>query len=165
MDYTEIEKCRLCGGEFFAGKLTLASTPPANEIYPSFESAINCDRFPLVLVVCQDCKHLQLKHTVSPERLFSNYVYKSGTSLVFREHFKNLAELISTESAPGSTVLELNEPVEGTNEPLLNALVSDHVPPRSAPTNSVFKFIAPEPLHTVIALSNPAFATDTILIV
>ena len=107
MDYLELDKCRLCGGGFLSTELALASTPPANELYDSQISAKNCDRFPLVLVLCEECKHLQLKHIVSPDRLFSNYVYKSGTSAIFREHFKNLAGLIAIEVPTGSKVLEI----------------------------------------------------------
>jgi SAM-dependent methyltransferase len=107
MEYLELTKCRLCNGDFSSGKLELASTPPANELYESQVSAKNCERFPLVLVLCNKCKHLQLKYIVSPDRLFSNYVYKSGTSAVFREHFNNLAALIASEVPAGSRVLEI----------------------------------------------------------
>ena len=107
MEYLELTKCRLCDGAFSSGKLELASTPPANELYESQVSAKNCERFPLVLVLCDTCKHLQLKYIVSPDRLFSNYIYKSGTSAVFREHFNNLAALIASEVLAGSKVLEI----------------------------------------------------------
>ena len=107
MDYLELVNCRLCGGEFSSVELHLSSTPPANELYETQVSAKSCDRFPLVLVLCKICKHLQLKHIVSPDRLFSNYVYRSGTSSVFREHFKNLASQIASEVPGGSKVLEI----------------------------------------------------------
>lgn len=107
MDYLELDNCRLCGGEFSSVELEMSSTPPANELYESRVSAKSSDRFPLVLVLCKTCKHLQLKHIVSPNRLFSNYVYRSGTSAVFREHFKNLASQIASEVPAGSKVLEI----------------------------------------------------------
>lgn len=107
MDYIELVNCRLCGGEFSSVELKMSSTPPANELYESRVSAKGSDRFPLVLVLCNTCKHLQLKHIVNPDRLFSNYVYRSGTSSVFREHFKNLASQIASEVPAGSKVLEI----------------------------------------------------------
>jgi len=107
MGYLELVNCRLCGGEFSSVELKMSSTPPANELYESQDNAKSCDRFPLILVLCNTCKHLQLKHIVSPDRLFSNYVYRSGTSSVFREHFQNLASLIASEVPTGSKVLEI----------------------------------------------------------
>lgn len=107
MECLELTKCRLCGSDFSPTELVLSSTPPANELYESQVDAMSCERFPLVLVACVRCKHLQLKFIVSPDRLFSNYVYRSGTSAVFREHFKQLATLIASEVPAGSRVLEI----------------------------------------------------------
>ena len=120
MDYLELRYCRLCGGEFSSNELALKSTPPANEIYPDADSARNCSKFPLVLVICKSCKHVQLKDIVSPDRLFSNYVYKSGTSAIFREHFRNLANLIAGEVPNKSVVLEI-----GSNDGKLLEFLND----------------------------------------
>ena len=48
--------------------------------------------FPLEVVYCKSCAHLQLSHVVSPEVLFRNYVYVSGTSSVMVQHLREYAE-------------------------------------------------------------------------
>ena len=93
--FKTLSNCRLCSGAFYSKTLKLRDTPPANELYPSRELAIAADKFPLEIVMCKECKHVQLKHIVNPKRLFDDYVYKSGTSNFFVNHFDKLAELIS----------------------------------------------------------------------
>ena len=72
-----LSNCRLCTGNFFKKTLKLKSTPPANELYPTKDSAKKAEKFPLEVVMCQKCRHVQLKHIVSPKRLFDEYIYKS----------------------------------------------------------------------------------------
>jgi SAM-dependent methyltransferase len=113
----ELSKCRLCSGKFYEASVKLMDSPLANELYPSKELALKADTFPLEIVMCTQCKHIQLKHIVDPERLFSNYVYASGTSTTFRNHFTELAEKIA-KLIPGGKVLEV-----GSNDgTLLEAL-------------------------------------------
>jgi 2-polyprenyl-3-methyl-5-hydroxy-6-metoxy-1,4-benzoquinol methylase len=89
--FRKLAFCRVCGGDFEEKSLTLKDSPLANELYSDRESALSADTFPLEIVMCRNCSHIQLRHIVTPERLFSNYVYASGTSLIFREHFQQLA--------------------------------------------------------------------------
>lgn len=107
MGYLQLTKCRLCDGDFSSKILSLKSSPPANELYSDISAAKACQRFPLDLVICQECGHVQLAHIVSPDRLFSNYVYKSGTSAFFRQHFYDLAKQIADQVPNGSTVFEI----------------------------------------------------------
>ena len=92
---TVLENCRLCESEFYNKSLKLIDTPLANELYKSKDLAKKADRFQLELVMCESCRHVQLRHIVDPKRLFDNYVYKSGTSSFFRKHFKDLANSIA----------------------------------------------------------------------
>jgi len=92
---TVLENCRLCESKFYKISLKLIDTPLANELYKSKDLAKKADRFPLELVMCESCRHVQLKHIVDPKRLFDDYVYKSGTSSFFRKHFKDLANSIA----------------------------------------------------------------------
>jgi SAM-dependent methyltransferase len=64
--------------------------------------------------MCSDCKHVQLKHIVSPKRLFDDYIYKSGTSSFFKQHFDKLAEQIVSKFSIPSYVLEV-----GSNDGIL----------------------------------------------
>ncbi len=109
-----LSNCRLCAGNFFEKTLKLKSTPPANELYPTKDSAKKAEKFPLEVVMCQKCRHVQLKHIVSPKRLFDEYIYKSGTSKFFNEHFDNLASKIASEFPVNNYVLEV-----GSNDGVL----------------------------------------------
>ncbi len=109
-----LSNCRLCTGNFFEKTLKLKSTPPANELYPTKDSALKAEKFPLEVVMCQKCRHVQLKHIVSPKRLFDEYVYKSGTSKFFNEHFDRLASKIASEFPINNYVLEV-----GSNDGVL----------------------------------------------
>ncbi len=83
--------CRLCDGTRLTEVLRLPDTPLANE-YPR-EPSPNQQRFPLFLVACHDCGHVQLPVVVRPDRLFpADYPYRSGTNPVFRQHLSELAE-------------------------------------------------------------------------
>jgi SAM-dependent methyltransferase len=112
--FKTLDKCRLCSGPFYQKTLKLKDTPPANELYPTREQARAADKFPLEVVMCSDCKHVQLKHIVSPKRLFDDYIYKSGTSSFFKQHFDKLAEQIVSSFPIQSYVLEI-----GSNDGIL----------------------------------------------
>lgn len=86
--------CALCaeGGHGLREVLHLAATPPANEFVSQAALEKPQDTIPLTLLLCETCGHLQLAEIVDPERLFRRYVYVSGTSPVFVEHFRRYAE-------------------------------------------------------------------------
>jgi len=118
--FRTLSVCRLCGGDFDSLALKLRATALANELYPSRESALKAERFPLELVICKRCSQIQLKHIVNAKRLFQNYIYKSGTSETFRNHFSQLALEIQKWLKPGEYVLEI-----GSNDgTLLDSLKS-----------------------------------------
>jgi SAM-dependent methyltransferase len=71
--------------------LTLTPTPPANAFVSSAEVGGVQPAYPLEVHFCVECTHAQLLDVVSPEDLFSDYVYVSGTSAVFRDHFARYA--------------------------------------------------------------------------
>ena len=74
------KKCVLCESKKLKTVLDFKKTPLAN----SYVKYLNSKEkyYPLVCVLCLDCKHLQLKHLVEPTILFKNYMYVSGTSPV-----------------------------------------------------------------------------------
>jgi len=112
--FKTLSNCRLCTGDFYNKTLKLKDTPPANELYPTRMAAKEAQKFPLELVMCSKCKHVQLKHIVNPKRLFDEYVYKSGTSNFFINHFDKLAELIASKYPVSNYVLEV-----GSNDGVL----------------------------------------------
>lgn len=108
-DWHERTDCRLCGSSLLHSSLSLPPTPPANEFLPAGSEARSQQVFPLHLSVCGDCGHVQLPVVVDPSRLFRNYLYVSGTSPVFVDHFRRYAESAVSDLClqPGSFVLEV----------------------------------------------------------
>lgn len=101
--------CRLCGGSPLDQVLELTPTPPANEFLKSPSDSICQSRFPLGLWRCPSCEHVQLPMIVDPQRLFRNYVYVSGTSPVFVQHFREYADEVISEfkMSPGHLVVDV----------------------------------------------------------
>ena len=95
------QTCRLCGSEGLALAIKLAPTPPAN----AFVDAKTAKQatYPLDVFFCNACTHVQLLDVVDPRELFENYVYVSGTSPVFVDHFKRYAAHVMNAYAPAQT--------------------------------------------------------------
>lgn len=114
-----LTNCRLCLGEFYPDSLILIDTPIANELCATRNVALLAETFPLEIVMCRSCKHVQLKHIVSTDRLFENYVYQSGTSIFFQKHFKEFAVTTSKYVETGK-ILEI-----GSNDGTLLSAYKD----------------------------------------
>jgi len=83
-DYKTVDSCRCCGGKSLSNVLDLGSQPLANS-YHTLEQQLN--EYPLSLNVCNDCYHSQLSVVVSPDLMFKNYLYVSGTTDTLRSYF------------------------------------------------------------------------------
>ncbi|CAA7626505.1 SAM-dependent methyltransferase [Candidatus Terasakiella magnetica] len=101
--------CRLCGGTELSLVLSLAPTPPANAFVPAAELGREQARFPLDVFFCETCAHVQLLDVVDPRVLFEHYVYVSGTSPVFVQHFEAYAAFVMERFSPkpGGLVLDI----------------------------------------------------------
>lgn len=91
MNYKKIKHCRICNTSLKKMVLTFPPTPPANEFV---KEPYEQQKYPLDLLECEKCGHVQLSVVVNPETLFKDYVYVSGTSSSFVNHFKEYAESI-----------------------------------------------------------------------
>lgn len=100
--YHRRDTCRLCGSRDLQLVFALTPTPPANAFAPALEPQ---ESFPLDVFFCNDCTHLQLLDVVDPSVLFAHYVYVSGTSPVFVNHFKRYAQDIAGKFELGSDAL------------------------------------------------------------
>jgi SAM-dependent methyltransferase len=94
------DTCRLCGSRDLERVLSLTPTPPANAFVRADQLDVPQPVFPLDLYFCQACGHVQLLDVVDPAYLFADYVYVSGTSRVFVEHFRRYADGIIREYLP-----------------------------------------------------------------
>ena len=101
--------CRLCGSRKLEQVLSLIPTPPANAFVSRDELGAEQPCYPLDLHFCNACAHVQLLDVVDPGELFSNYVYVSGTSPVFVEHFEEYATNVTNRygSVDGRLVVEI----------------------------------------------------------
>ncbi len=80
--------CRCCKSKNLVMYLDLGKQPLANSYHKNEEKL---PKFPLEVIVCNDCFHSQLSVVVDPEIMFKNYLYVSGTTQTFRNHCKELA--------------------------------------------------------------------------
>lgn len=88
MDYDRCWRCRCCGATDLLLALDLGQQPLANSY---LREPLDLPVFPLELMVCNQCFHSQLSIVVNPDLMFRHYLYVSGTSRTFREHFTAFA--------------------------------------------------------------------------
>lgn len=90
----KLRHCLACGGGLLITYLDLKRQPLANDYH---DGTVELGRFPLALNVCEHCYHSQLSHAVSPELLFSNYSYVSGTSQTLNRYFSDFVDRVCWE--------------------------------------------------------------------
>lgn len=83
-------KCRCCGSDKLTTYLDLGLMPMANNLESTSLAARNKDRFPLQVMLCEECGLSQLSVVVDPEKLFSYYTYRSGVNQGYIEHCKDM---------------------------------------------------------------------------
>tara|TARA_Y100000590_G_scaffold371900_1_gene434542 strand:- start:6082 stop:7338 length:1257 start_codon:yes stop_codon:yes gene_type:complete len=93
-DCITIKYCRLCNSRKLKKVFDLGKTPLANS-YSYEKKSKKLKRYPLNLNLCDSCGHLQLGHSIKPEKMFRNYLYKTNTSKKNFLHFKNYAKEVS----------------------------------------------------------------------
>lgn len=116
--YTEIDGCRLCGGGL-REVIGFGDMPLANGYTKTIEE--DEDLYPLTLVRCLECGHYQIRETVDPNTLFSNFLYASGDSPTLVKHFSGYAdEVVTLLGKTGFSTLEI-----ASNDGLLARILKD----------------------------------------
>ena len=82
--------CRSCGSTDLKRVVSLGYQPLANNLIK--KKGEKCDLYPLEVNYCNKCHNCQLSVAVDPKKMFSNYLYTSSTSKVFRNHFVGAAK-------------------------------------------------------------------------
>ncbi len=83
-------ECRSCGNTNLKRVVSLGYQPLANNLLKKKKE--KCDFYPLEVNYCHKCHNCQLSVSVDPKKMFSNYLYTSSTSKLFREHFVSAAK-------------------------------------------------------------------------
>src|SRR5262245_38018345 len=104
LDIWSVHACRACGAEALADVLSLGSTPLANSLLAT-AGGPSPVHYPLDLKRCTACSLVQLGQIVSPEKLFSKYVYYSSFSDTMVEHAEQLALDLQVSERLGSKSL------------------------------------------------------------
>ncbi len=103
----EIKKCRSCGSEELAPIISLGNQYVTNFVDKNNDGQVRC---PLDLILCENCKLVQLKHNAPPESMWNEqYWYKSGISSTIKEDLKEIVETSVKIAGPkeGELVIDI----------------------------------------------------------
>lgn len=96
----KITHCRLCKNDTLELVYDFGASPFGDAFQPTREEALAVATFPLNLVRCDICGHLQLGYTVPPEQLYvRGYLYETSSSFNLDKHFAAYAG--QTRELPG----------------------------------------------------------------
>ena len=87
--------CRSCGNKDLKRIVSLGYQPLANNLLKKKNE--QCELFPLEVNYCDQCFNCQLSVAIDPKKMFSNYLYTSSTSKLFRDHFVKAAKKYTKE--------------------------------------------------------------------
>ena len=87
--------CRSCGNQKLKRVVSLGYQPLANNLLNKKDE--KCDLYPLEVNYCNKCHNCQLSVAVDSKKMFSNYLYTSSTSKVFKNHFIEATKKYSKE--------------------------------------------------------------------
>ena len=82
--------CRSCENSDLKRVISLGYQPLANNLLNKSNEKI--DLYPLEVNYCENCHNCQLSVSVDPKKMFTNYLYTSSTSEIFRNHFISAAK-------------------------------------------------------------------------
>ena len=83
--------CRLCNSKNLNKLFELCDSPLANNLALKKIDSLQSPKFPLNIMFCKKCYHVQLEHVVKASKLYSNYLYMTGISNKFKIHFEKYA--------------------------------------------------------------------------
>ena len=83
-------ECRSCGNTNLKRVVSLGYQPLANNLLKKQNE--KCELYPLEVNYCENCHNCQLSVSVDPKKMFSNYLYTSSTSDIFKNHFINASK-------------------------------------------------------------------------
>ena len=97
------ETCLACGAKGLRPLLDLGAQPLANDFRQTDTEPENV--YPLAVVLCSECHHIQLDYFIDPDLMFKHYLYVSGTSETYKKYLDWFARY--TGAGPGTKVLDV----------------------------------------------------------
>jgi 2-polyprenyl-3-methyl-5-hydroxy-6-metoxy-1,4-benzoquinol methylase len=89
--------CRICHSDQLTRFLDLGFTPPADDFLRPDRLEEPEVYYPLEVMICDDCRLVQLSYVVPPELLFQReYPYESSTTETGRKHYYSMATELGT---------------------------------------------------------------------
>ena len=85
--------CRLCGSDHLVLGLPLKPTPLADAYIPKDQLKPQ-EIYPLDLMLCESCGHVQTGTVVYPEEIYINYIYETTSSVGLPKHFVQYADQV-----------------------------------------------------------------------
>lgn len=86
-----VTSCQICGSKDLIKFVDLGYHPAVNDFYSSDIIPETVETYPMPIKLCQQCNLVQLGIHVDPLKVFPpNYAYRSGTTKILIENFKNL---------------------------------------------------------------------------
>ncbi len=120
MDCVRITACRLCHSPDLDLIVSFAPTPPGDQ-YQKAPTPQTC--YPLDLMSCRGCGAVQLRDTVDPALIYTDYIYTTSISPGLDTHFARYAEDVIKRVQPpaGSLVIDV-----GSNDGTLLSSFKQH---------------------------------------
>src|SRR6185436_4116021 len=78
--FMERRNCRICKSDRHSVVLDYGRVALAGSLLSSLDEARTEEKYPLSLVFCEDCRHVQIREIVDPSLLFANYAWETGVS-------------------------------------------------------------------------------------
>lgn len=97
--------CLLCQSTSLSRVLTLKSTPLGDQYVTKKYATLTQPLYPIVLKLCNNCGHAQLKHIVRPESIYLKYIYQTVSSPGLRKHFREYAQFVIDRVLPAKDTL------------------------------------------------------------
>lgn len=130
MDYKSLRpaakphtKCRACDSESLVKYLDLGLMPLANNLEITSLRAKAVERYPLQIMVCQECGLHQLSVVIDPEIMYSNYTYRSGVSQGYINHCRAMAKDLKVKFGLGKDSFHID--IAGNDGTLLREFKSE----------------------------------------
>ena len=119
--------CRACGSESLVKYLDLGMMPLSNNLEATSLAAKASPRFPLQVMLCDWCGLSQLSVVIDPEKMFSNYVYRSSVNRPYVEHCREMARKLKNIEYLGLQAGNFHIDVAGNDGTLLKEF-RDEIP-------------------------------------